>query len=330
MKGGCPYHSPMDREENILIVGDSALHVLMHGDWAHVIVQNSAIDDPLGTCAATLEGLTAFNTHNPLYGPPPITLLTSSKSMRRFTPEIHCRVASQPLPPESFFALREGLFVATPEYLLVHMAQFASEVQLAEIAMNLCGRYYVDARSGEMSSRSGFMSTPAKLAAYATAASHLRGSKKVLSALRWVMPNSGSPYETKMALLYSLPWGRGGFALPFSAMNYDIGPGRLQRMMAQGSYSIDLADPRRKIGLEYDGKNYHEDVSGDKRRRNELEALGWRVFPIDKETLHDPAAAIRTGEQLAKCMKVRLRRPASWQEKHGRLRAELGLPTRRR
>ncbi len=316
----------MAGEGNILIVDESALFALQHGDWADRIETSLAKTNPLQSCATTLEGLSDFNVHNPLYGPPPVSLLVNDESSKRFTDNLICRYTDNTYPPGAFFALREDLFIATPELAYLRMARFATEVQLAEIGMNLCGRYFSDAKTGKICSRSRFLTTPEKLAAFAKAASSVRGSKKALHVLRFVLPNSGSPYETKMKLLFCHPIRLGGFGLPFTDMNYDVRSGRLQAMMAQDDFSIDMVDRVRRFSAEYDGGESHLDASADKRRRNELATLGWRVFPIDKAVLHDPEATLRAGRQMAKQMQVRLRFPAHWEERYLRLRAELGLP----
>lgn len=311
---------------SILIADQSALHALLHRDWGASVERNRAHENPLLVCASTLDDLRAFNVQNPLYGPPPISLLVKSAFDRRRTDDFICRYTSAELPPASFFELRSGLFMATPELVFVRMARFATEAQLAEIGMNLCARYYLDLSTGKIKDRSCFITTPEKLRAYALAADGVMGSKEALAALRWVIPNSGSPYETKMKLLYCHPLGKGGFGLPFTAMNYDVKAGRLQRIMKQSTYSIDMVDERRKVGMEYDGEESHLDASHDKRRRNDLAALGWTIFPIDKSVLHDYRESISIAEQVAKRMGLRIRRSPRWDGKYRRLRAELRLP----
>jgi len=315
----------MAGEGNILIADKSALFALLHGDWASRIEASLANTNPLYACATTLEGLSSFNVHNPLYGPPPISLLVHRSRDRRFSEAITCHLTSCDYPPGSFFKLRDGLYMTSPELTFIRMAPFVTEVQLAEIGMNLCARYFIDVHTDEINDRERFLTTPKKLRKFASTPPILPGSRKALSALRWVLPNSGSPAETKMELQYCLPLGRGGLALPFTAMNYDVRAGRLTPIMAQGKYSIDLANPKREVGLEYDGEDSHPDPSADKRRRNELKALGWDVFPIDKSVLYDPDATIRSAEQIAKHMGIRLRRSKNWEPKFHQLRKELGL-----
>lgn len=45
-------------------------------------------------------------------------------------------------------------------------------------------------------------------------------------------------------------------------------------------YMLDFADPFKKICIEADGKEYHQDKARDKKRHLELEANGWTVYHI--------------------------------------------------
>lgn len=53
-----------------------------------------------------------------------------------------------------------------------------------------------------------------------------------------------------------------------------------------GKYFIDFADPIKKIGIEVDGKEFHQDREKDKFRQNELENLGWMIFRISGSTVY--------------------------------------------
>jgi len=45
-------------------------------------------------------------------------------------------------------------------------------------------------------------------------------------------------------------------------------------------YFLDFADPEKKIALEADGKEFHQDKKADQKRQQEIEALGWIVYRI--------------------------------------------------
>ncbi|MBQ9042995.1 MAG: hypothetical protein IJ111_09320 [Eggerthellaceae bacterium] len=319
------YNPLVAGEGNILIADESALFMLLHSDLGQLVESAGAIGNPLLACASSTECLSAFNVRNPLYGPPPIKLLVSKPGDRRANDAIAARYTGANLPSKSFVELRDGLFLASPELVFFRMASFVSVYQLAKIGTDLCARYYIDLRAETICTRVKLLTTLGRLDAFVDSIGSARGAAKARTALRWVLPNSGSPEETNMQLLLRLPLSRGGFNLPFSKMNYAVLPGRLSGLANQASYSIDLANPHLKIGVEYDGAAYHLDQSADKRRRNDLKALGWDIFPIDKSVLYDARATVNVADQLAKRMGVRLRKQSSWEGKYLRLRSDLGL-----
>lgn len=47
-----------------------------------------------------------------------------------------------------------------------------------------------------------------------------------------------------------------------------------------GKYFIDFADPQAAIGLEVDGKQYHQNIEKDRARQNELEKMGWIIIRL--------------------------------------------------
>lgn len=315
----------MEDTRNIVIGDESALFAYLHSDWGERIGHFPASANPLVNSAEKLGELSAFNVDNPIYGSKPIVVLVPEDARRRLSENIRCRHVPSHLPEQSFFSVRDGLFMTSPELTYVRMAEFRTEMQLAQIAMNLCGRYYLDKRTGNVCDRSMPLTTPDKLHSFCTMSSSVRGSKKALSALRWVYQNSGSPTETIVQLLLTLPWGRGGYALPLTHMNFDISAGRLARIAEQNSYSIDCANPDKRVGVEYDGQDSHPDSSHDKRRRNELKALGWDIFPLEIDVLNNPDRFDRFARIVAARLEVRLRRSHVWPKKYLKLRKELGL-----
>ena len=318
--------SRMGELGNIIIGSESALHLHLHCDGANSIGAKRVDARPLARCATTVEGLSAFNTENPLYGGEPVTVLVGETASRRKTSLIKCRCVTCDLPGRSFDKLRDGLYVASPELTFALMGRGRMVAEIAEAGLNLCGRYYMHFKTGEICRRGNFLTTPQRLQAYLHNVHSMRGASKAIEALRWVVPNSGSPMESKTWLVYRLPRRLGGFNLPFDALNYDVSAGRLANLTIQNDFSIDIACCERHFGLEYDGHDYHQDTFQDKRRRNELAALGWEIFPIEKSTLYSAEATERVAHQLARRLGVRLQDPKNWESRYDKLREALGLP----
>ena len=65
------------------------------------------------------------------------------------------------------------------------------------------------------------------------------------------------------------------------------------------TYRLDLAYPRARVVVEYDGEEFHsteEDREADERRREWLENHGWTVIVVTKESFSDAALATWIGE----------------------------------
>ena len=65
------------------------------------------------------------------------------------------------------------------------------------------------------------------------------------------------------------------------------------------TYRLDLAYPRARVVIEYYGEEFHtsdEDKEADEKRREWLEAHGWTVIVVTKESFTDAALAQWIGE----------------------------------
>jgi hypothetical protein len=65
------------------------------------------------------------------------------------------------------------------------------------------------------------------------------------------------------------------------------------------TYRLDLAYPRARIAIEYDGEEHHsssQDRAHDERRRARLRQRGWTVIVLTKASFTDDAVSAWTGE----------------------------------
>lgn len=309
---------------NIVIADESALHLLLHCDVSSRAESLDVIGNPLKHPATSKVELESFNRDNPLYGSQPIKLLVSNAGSRRTSRSVECRRCGLQLPRGSFIRLREGLYVTSPELTFARMASRLSEVRLAEIATELCGRYYLS--PGEVKERSAYLTSVESLRAYLDQLPSVKGGAKARRALRYALDNSASPMEGKTMLQFCMPLRYGAFNLPFDKMNYDIKAGRNRALSEQDSFSVDLASKAFCTAIEYDGKDSHPDSGKDKRRRNMLRALGWTIFPLEQDVLYSPVVTEKFALQVAKCVGYRMQRKKSWDDAYVRLRHELDLP----
>lgn len=83
-----------------------------------------------------------------------------------------------------------------------------------------------------------------------------------------------------------------------------------------GRYFVDFGNPKAKVAIECDGAAYHLDKDADKRRHQEIEGLGWRIYRFtgreckettedvygDDETTYGRLRAIASMHNLSTCV----------------------------
>ena len=97
---------------------------------------------PLAKARASNELLKTFNRAYSGFGGAPFDLLVPSTGLRRSTSELIAHSCEYELPSNSFWKLKDSLYVVSPELCFVQMAQQLSIAQLVELGINLCGSYF--------------------------------------------------------------------------------------------------------------------------------------------------------------------------------------------
>lgn len=124
--------------------------------------------------------------------------------------------------------------------------------------------------------------SPAQLAAHAAGMRPgAPGIRLFADALEMAEPRAESPMETRLRVLFT------DHGLPRPTAQYVI-------RTASGLFvaRVDLAYPEYEIAIEYDGDHHREraQFQRDVRRRNAIEAAGWRVVSVTaNDILREPA-----------------------------------------
>jgi very-short-patch-repair endonuclease len=99
--------------------------------------------------------------------------------------------------------------------------------------------------------------------------------KKIRERYKWLKPGDYEPYlvcqnwERIMSPIERIVWSD----LRYHGL-------RFYPQYPAGIYFIDFADPETMIGIEVDGKAYHQDQEKDEQRQQELEKMGWTIVRI--------------------------------------------------
>ena len=250
---------------------------------------------------------------NPLYAKPgeALDLIVSDQNEKRHWNGVRCHVFHEELPSRSFWLLEEGVFVACPELCLLQLASTLSLVDTIKVAMSFCGIYKLvgDTISKSIFDRAPIMTVDSALS-YLDCVGEVPGVLNERKALQYVLPNSGSPMETRMVLPFYLPKRMGGYGLPRPVMNKQIPIDDVAREIAgvpswQHSFAGDAVWTNLKtedeVVFEFQSKENHDNETAygsDYARQLALESLGHKVHFVTKEQLRSPEQMA----ELARCI----------------------------
>ena len=226
----------------------------------------------------------------------PLDVLVSDAQHRRYAKELKPHLWSSEVPDRAFRQVAEGLFVSTPEFLFVQLAEHLSLVELAQLGNELCGGYFLLAASGFCDRPNNEpVTSRRKLLMFVKRASHSRGAQKALRALTWVTDHCNSPMETNTLLVLCLPTRMGGWSLPMPKVNSPIDINeRMERYVGGKKYIPDFSWKRKVNGRwihvtgEYDSHENHDasaDAEYTRIRRNDMKAMGLWVTSINRSQM---------------------------------------------
>ncbi len=191
-----------------------------------------------------------------------------------------CALAS--LPASAVRAIAPQVYVSSPEFTFAQMAWGLGEVGAALVGFELCGDYsHFSAPISGFYDRSAITSTE-QIAQTLAQLKGLYGLSSAQRALRLVIDSARSPMETVLACMLSFPVRLGGFSFEAPQLNYEVALDETASRLA-GLYRclIDVAWPKQRVGLEYNGAAFHQDAEKDRRRAEALRSMGWSIFTVD-------------------------------------------------
>lgn len=226
---------------------------------------------------------------------PPLHLLVSSDCTSHSSARASRHVTRVHQLRDSFSRIGEEAYVVSPELVPFLMARVFTVLEEALLMCELCGTYAPSA--------SGMIQRAAPLTDRVALRDYLRrrgtgyGTRRVRSALPLVCADSGSPYESKLAIRLHAPAEQGGYGLDIVSMNEEVSLAAIGRafderqirkpdillMRPDGSEPTPRM-PFRGVSVDYKGKVHDSPVVAeqDDTRRNELLAHGIKPYEIRK------------------------------------------------
>ena len=255
-----------------------------------------------------------------------VHLMVSSSADRRSLKGAVYLLHSGTVPARSFARAAGQVYVVCPELLFIQMAQKLSLVELLELGYELCGTYRMTRERPTYGVEP--LTSVSKLKAYIQRAEGVRGRKIARCAVQWIADGSASPAETALAIVFKLPYRKGGFGLGGFVMNPELELNEeAARILGRDTIRPDLYWAEARHPAEYDSPLFHssrEQAEYDERRRNAYDAMGMGVSIFKSRHLCSDDLMDAMAQGVRRHVGARQNRlPADYEAEHRRLLAEV-------
>lgn len=252
----------------------------------------------------------------------PVDAVVGSVAERRRSPAIRDRVFTGPLMQPHLHAVDQYVSVCQPGPMLVQLAMELDELDLAQVACELCGTYGLTPWAEDsFQSDVAALTSKAELVGYAKSARALgvRGARKAVAALELAVDGSASPRETDLAVFFRLSRRLGGAGLGGFSANAGLEVPQRHREALNGQSEIrpDFLWTDARLVVEYDSNAHHltpKKKESDEARRRVLEAMGYTVMVVTNELVKDGAKLDAFVDDLTCRLGLRRRPLTKWQQ----------------
>lgn len=192
-----------------------------------------------------------------------VDVLVPSRRMCHRSTMVRHHVWSSELPGGAFLWCAPSVYIASPEFLALTLADEMDRYSLLQLCMQLCGTYANSLTAPHGMVKHPKLSNRDRMWTMAEYGAHHPGRNNFIWAARHVMEGAASHTEAGVALLHTMPWQVGGFALRAFVLNrrVDYDEPNRQATGADRCY-VDLFDEPTGFGWEYQGEEGHSDVDG--------------------------------------------------------------------
>jgi len=292
----------------------------------------------------------------------PVEVMVGKLSARRRLQRMRLHVASAPLPEGGIIDVGGGLLVASPELCFFQLVNRLPLAKVLRLGLELCGKYTLPAnntaREDPEVKEKGFKNRPAltsieRLSSFLARSGGMLNQKRLQSILRYINNGSASPMESKLLIMLTLPYCKGGYGLPMPELDAPVEPGKfavknvsMDMGMSIGlstgnmgtaplskddkAYRCDLYWRDLKLAVEYDSDRYHllsEQKAKDSKKKNYLLSKGVHVIAVSRLQIKSVDDVERVAKQLAARHGrwLKNRKNPKWIKKHLLLRRDLGI-----
>ena len=232
--------------------------------------------------------------------PRPIELLLDNPNKRCRAKDVVYHVWRESLPKGGVLAIKENVYVSSPEFVLLQQANQLHQASLCQMLGRYLGTWtpVKDSPTGQKE-RAPLTSFEA-LEGFLSSLKSPKGSGNLRLAMTYTCEGAASAPETTLQLALSLPPRLHGLNLEPPMMNYevDLSP-RAQRLYPRQSIRIDLCWPDKNFGLEYSGKDHENQLGSDYARWYAAREEGYELWYVADEQLSDATQLRHIAQEVA-------------------------------
>lgn len=219
-------------------------------------------------------------------------LLGFSENCRRKSLRHTVHTLGDTLPFGSFYELKPGIFVESPEFMFLRAASVLPFAQLIAFGDELCGLYsFAPEEKRGFRKRKAPLCKIAQLQHYIASSKGRRGHSRASAALPFVVERSASPMETFDEMTMCLPYRYGGYGIPQPIMNLPVSlDQKASRISSRSKCYLDMGWEHQHLDVEHHGKLDHsseEDRMSDRARVNALKVMGFEVIELTHDQVDD-------------------------------------------
>ncbi len=240
----------------------------------------------------------------------PLSLISNTVNTGHSGKFYTTRSQKTPLPQNSFFKIpNHEIYVACPELTFLQAARHLDLLELVLLGFDLCAQYYSDKNAKYGQATRTIPTTAEQIIEYAMGSNHMHGSTQAIRAAKYVLSDSNSPMETRLAILLKLPIRLGGYGLQNLEMNSAI---KLSKrggaLMGVAEIRGDLVWRKKQLAVEYNSKSVHNNDAAfynDSNRATALRDSGWKYIGVTPDNIKNFSSM----ENLARIIRGQLGLP---------------------
>ncbi len=220
----------------------------------------------------------------------PVSLISGNVNRSHEGKYYTTRWQKAPFPPNSFLRIPNfNIYIACPELTFLQAARHLDFVNLVQLGFDLCSQYYSDKDAKFGQTGRTVITTAKQIIEYAESSNHMHGSAKAIHAAKYILNNSNSPMETKLAIMLELPIRLGGYGLSGLEMNGTVKLSKHgQELMGFAEIRGDLVWRKQHLAVEYNSKLVHNNDATfykDSNRATSLRASGWKYIGVTPDNI---------------------------------------------